>query len=109
MPEATQRVRCDQAIRPPGLDNCCTSDFDPCFKPAAHQHTPTGIALCPKHWENAETMGGPEAGEWRVGVRIIPFPEGWVEILQVEPASTPTPATLWTGPAKTVGGLIIEV
>lgn len=111
MPEAAHRIRCDQAIRPFGVDNCCSPDVDPCFKPATHQHTATGIALCAPHWENAQTMGGPEAGHWQVGMRILPYPEGWVALPEPEqaPEAAPEPVTLWVEPAKTAGGLIIEI
>ncbi len=108
MAEASKRPRCDQAIRPPGVDACCVNEFDPCFKPATHQHTATGIALCAIHWGNADTLGGREAGQWQVGMRILPFPDGWVELPEPE-RPDPTPIALWVEPAKTVGGLIIEI
>lgn len=110
MPDAKPRIRCDQAVRPLGVDSCCLNDFDPCFKPATHQHTATGIALCAFHWQNAETLGGAEAGQWQVGMRILPFPDGWVELPKPEPVVTDaTPASLWVEPGKTVGGLIVEI
>lgn len=103
-------IRCDQAVRPLGVENCCVTDFEPCFQPATHQHTQTSIALCAKHWENAMTMGGPEAGQWPVGMRILPFPQGWVELPpQEEERQAATPATLWVEPKQTVGGLIIDL
>lgn len=108
MAEPSKRPRCDQAIRPVGVDACCVNEFDPCFKPATHQHEATGIALCASHWNNAATLGGPEAGQWQVGMRILPFPDGWVAL--PEPAAVEaTPSPLWVGPAKTVGGLIVEI
>ena len=109
MAETSKPLRCDQAIRPPGVDACCVNEFDPCFKPATHQHTQTGIALCATHWRNAYTLGGRELGQWQVGMRILPFPDGWVEL--PEPAAVEAaPATLWVEPAKTTaGGLIIEI
>lgn len=110
MSEKRPGIRCDQAIRPPGVDSCCLGDFDPCFKPATHQHTPTGIALCAFHWNNAETLGGREAGQWQVGMRILPFPDGWVALPEPEPEPADvTPVTLWVEPKKTAGGLIIEL
>lgn len=108
MAEPSKRPRCDQAVRPAGVDACCVNEFDPCFKPATHQHTPTGIALCASHWQNATTLGGPEAGQWQVGMRILPFPDGWVELPQPETADA-APAVLWVEPSKTAGGLIVEI
>ena len=110
MAETAQRPRCDQAVRPAGVDACCINEVDPCLKPATHQHVATGIALCASHWDSAVTFGGREAGQWPVGMRILPFPDGWIELAEpeVEHAAT-TPATLWLEPAKTVGGLIVEI
>jgi hypothetical protein len=87
------------------------NEFDPCLKPATHQHQPTGVALCAAHWANAETLGGREAGQWPVGLRIIPFPDGWVELPQPkdEEAGRPAAPSLWVEPAKTAGGIIIEL
>ena len=110
MAEAPKHLRCDQAVRPDSVNACCVNEFDPCFKPATHQHTQTGIALCATHWRNASTLGGRELGEWQVGMRILPFPDGWAELPDPEPErADATPATLWVAPAKTAGGLIIEV
>lgn len=108
MADPAKRPRCDQAVRPVGVDSCCGNEFDPCFKPATHQHAPTGIALCAFHWENAETLGGPQAGQWQVGMRILPFPDGWAALPEPERADA-IPASLWVAPAKTVGGLIVEI
>ncbi|MBM4410682.1 MAG: hypothetical protein FJ037_05060 [Chloroflexi bacterium] len=104
-------IRCDQAIRPLGVANCCVTDLEPCFKPASHQHTQTSIALCAQHWENAMTMGGAEAGQWPVGMRILPFPAGWVALppQEEESEAAATPVTLWVEPKQTVGGLIIDL
>ncbi len=111
MAETSKPLRCDQAIRPVGVDACCVNEIDPCLKPANHQHTATGIALCATHWRNADTLGGRELGQWQVGMRILPFPEGWVELPEPEPERADAiPATLWVEPAKTTaGGLIIEI
>ncbi len=108
MAEPSRRPRCDQAVRPMGVDACCVNEVDPCLKPASHQHQPTGIALCAFHWQNAMTLGGPEAGQWPVGIRILPFPDGWVALPEAPPSEAPPP-TLWVEPAKTVGGLIVEL
>ena len=108
MPHDPSIIRCDQAVRPGGVEACCVTEIDPCFKPAQHRHIATGIALCEGHWENAMTMGGPQDGHWQVGMRIIPFPDGWEDLPDPE---TPllAPATLWVEPAKTVGGVIVEL
>ncbi|TAJ20960.1 MAG: hypothetical protein EPO65_02465 [Dehalococcoidia bacterium] len=108
MPENAPRIRCDQAIRPTTVDNCCTSEYDVCPRTAAHRHQPTGISLCAVHWENAMTMGGPQDGHWQVGMRILPFPDGWEDL--PEPETPPeAPPSLWVAPSKTAGGLIIEL
>ena len=108
MPHDPSIIRCDQAVRPSGVDACCVNEIDPCFKRALHRHVATGVALCAAHWENAMTMGGPQDGHWKVGMRIIPFPDGWESLPDAEPLPS-APTTLWVEPAKTVGGLIIEL
>ena len=80
-------VICNQLVT---IDNCCNPTQ--CGEPASHQHAPSGLALCAKHYGNAEKYC--IDGTWTVGSSAVSFPEGWTA---VAPASLPPPqnSSIW--------------
>ncbi len=91
-------MQCQQSVV---IESCC--DPVQCPDDATMHHPASGAALCPQHYSNGEKYA--LSGEWPVGKRSIPFPDGWEPV----PGSVSAePSPLAPESERTASGLYIE-
>lgn len=92
-------MQCQQSVV---IESCC--DPVQCPDDATMYHPATDAALCAVHYANGEKYA--LSGEWPVGKRQIPFPDGWEPLPGATSASPSSPLTAES--ERTASGLYIE-
>ena len=94
-------MQCQQMVT---IDSCC--EPEQCPEPATIYHAVSEAAMCAEHASNAERYA--VDGQWPVGAKTVPFPDGWEPVPGAEPAPPPELEAVHLDGGGSNSGLVIE-